>query len=77
MPVVRGTVAGRIHNPVRCKARVVPSCRGWLKFDEWERQLVIRWMRDGLGVEEVARRLMRPVAQIVRFDPVRPNGRRQ
>ena len=71
MPIIRGTVAGRIHRP-----RISARCRHWVPFDIWEAELVERWTAEGVGVETIARRLMRPVAQITTFDPVRPNGRR-
>ena len=80
MPVIYGTVGGRCRNGLLRDAMGRPgiqrACRHWVPFDEWERQLVIEWTQRGIGVEEMARRLMRPVAQIVGFDPVRPNGRR-
>ena len=78
MPIVMGTVAGRVHNIRDALGRphISRQCRHWVKFDEWERNLVIEWIQEGVGVEEIARRLMRPVAQIVGFDPVRPTGRR-
>ena len=78
MPEMRGTVKGRVHNArgAAARPRISWRCRHWMKFDEWERQLVIEWTRQGVGVETIARRLLRPVAQIVAFDPVRPNGRR-
>lgn len=75
MPVIRGCVNGRVvadrvRDPHERAAR-----RGML-WDEWERKLAAKWRRQGVGAEEMAVRLMRPVAEIVGFDPVRPNGRR-
>jgi hypothetical protein len=78
MPVIVGMVGGRVHGVQRdaTETHVSPTARKTLPFDFWEAELVERWLAEGVGVEEVARRLMRPVSQIVGFDPVRPNGRR-
>ena len=75
MPVVRGCVNGRIVSD-RVGDPHTRAERRWIPWDEWERRLAIKWRKQGVGVEEIARRLMRPVSQIVGFDPVRPNGRR-
>lgn len=72
MPEVRGTVAGRIHPVEHPRAE-----RAWIPFDFWEIELVMLWKKARVGDERIALRLMRPVEQIVDFDPLRPNGRRR
>ena len=71
MAEIRETVAGRIHPSLSPRAE-----RWWIPFDFWEAELVILWKKARLGDERIALRLMRPVEQITRFDPLRPNGRR-
>ena len=79
MPRYYGMVDGRNHGVIR-DAKEPPSipwtCRGWMKFDTWEAELVEGWKRQGVGDITIALRTMRPLSQIARFDPVRPNGRR-
>lgn len=77
MPVIMGTVAGRIHNPEAVANANERAERRGMPWDEWERELVARWRRRGVGVEKMALSLMRPVSEVVGFDPVRPNGRRR
>ncbi len=71
MAEIRGTVAGRIHPDVHQRAE-----RWWMPFDFWEAELIVLWKGARVGDERIALRLMRPVRQIVEFDPLRPNGRR-
>ena len=79
MPRYYGMVDGRNHGVIR-DAKEPPAirraCRDLMKFDTWEAELVERWKRQGVGDITIALRTMRPLSQIARFDPVRPNGRR-
>jgi hypothetical protein len=75
MPVMMGTVNGKIY---RQPAPVDPPKprRGWLPFDSWEAALIEKWKRENISDEWIALWTMRPVRQIARFNPTRPNGRR-
>lgn len=79
MPTIYGNVAGRNHTGVIKDAkytRICPTIRKPYVFDLWEAELIEKWKRDGKGDDEIAYETFRPVRQIERYDPVRPNGRR-
>ena len=64
MPVIYGNVAGRQHNPVPIPRKLRYACSG-LPVQMWEQLAVWRWEDEHVTIEEMSRRLLRTVAEVV------------